>query len=655
MSPAVSSREFLSVPWPSLAVRSNGTVLASHAAVALLGFAPGNVGDLEQRFEVLTTEGEPIVDGAQPWQRAARGDRFQEDERWRDRVTASQLAVRVRGREVEGWALLDLDPNPGQGEQRVHRQLAALNEAIFARASASEPISLRDVLLRLVELACEVTGARYGALGVLDRERRKLKDFIYSGVTEETARVIGHLPEGRGLLGAVIHEGRTIRAANIAEDPRSEGFPAGHPPMTSFVGVPLRAGAEVFGNFYVTDKLSGTAFTETDERLLEKFSIQAGLTVAYARQIEDEERLLLKAVVEHAPYGLAYFPADPEVEPFGNPAAIRMLGHVTRADDPHRSFELRHTDGRPMPASALPVARALREGAVINLEAIIERHGGATFHGQISAAPVRAPSGARLGVVVVYQDITARKELERVREDFAAIVAHDLRTPLQSVLMQLDVLLSQASGDASTVPVATLQMMRRSGHRLERITRDLLDASRIDAHRVVLDRRQVHLPELVSALVNQIEGALGTHPISVHVAREPPPVSVDPVRIEQIVTNMLENASKYSADGAPIRIVIGAERDGAVLSIEDRGPGISPEELPHLFDRYFQTQKARGANRGLGLGLYITRGLVEAHGGTITVESTPGSGSVFRVWLPAVAPGERAPGSATGSARAPRA
>jgi signal transduction histidine kinase len=634
MAQQVSRLDVQSVPWPSLAIRGNTAVVASNAASALLGFAPTSVEDLEQRFEVLTAEGEPVADSAQPWRRAARGERFEEHQRWRDRITTSQLVVRVRGREFDGLALLDLDPHAEQGEIRVHQQLAALNEAIFARASASEPISLRHVLLRLVELACEMTGARYGALGVLDRDGRNLKDFIYTGVAEETAHVIGHLPKGGGLLGAVIREGRTIRVSNIAEDPRSEGFPAGHPPMTSFVGVPLRAGAELFGNFYLADKQSSTEFTESDERLLEKFSIQAGLTVAYARQLEDEERLLLKAVVEHAPYGLTYFPADPHSEPFGNPAALRMLGRITRGDDPNRIFDLRYTDGRLMPPDALPVVRAMRDGAVINMEALIERRGGATFHGQISAAPVNSPSGVRLGVVVVYQDITARKELERLREDFAAIVAHDLRTPLQAVMLQVDVLLRQANGEASTVPVATLQMMKRSGHRLERITSDLLDASRIDAHRMLLDRRQVDLPELVQALVDQVQSVLGTHPVSIEVVGEPPAISADPIRIEQILTNLLENASKYSAAGEPIRVMVGAASDGAVLSVEDRGSGIPADELPHLFDRYFQTRKARKANRGLGLGLYITRGLVEAHGGKITVESTPGVGSTFRVRLP---------------------
>ena len=101
------------------------------------------------------------------------------------------------------------------------------------------------------------------------------------------------------------------------------------------------------------------------------------------------------------------------------------------------------------------------------------------------------------------------------------------------------------------------------------------------------------------------------------------------------MTNLLENAAKYSDEGAAIRILIEPSGCGAALLVEDHGPGIAPEELPRLFDRYFQTQRARAKRRGLGLGLFITKGLVEAHGGTISVESLPGTGSTFRIWLPA--------------------
>jgi signal transduction histidine kinase len=269
------------------------------------------------------------------------------------------------------------------------------------------------------------------------------------------------------------------------------------------------------------------------------------------------------------------------------------------------------------------------------MEVVVERHHGRVTPALLSAAPVRSESGVKLGAVVIFQDITALKQLQHLRQDFMALVAHDLRTPLQSVLLQIEAIMHRAAGDAASVPLSALQMMKRNSQRLDRLVRDLLDASRVDAQGIRLDVVTVHLPELVSSIVSQVAGALGTHPVVVVVNGAPPPVKADPLRLEQVVTNLLENAGKYSDEGAPIRILIEPAGRGAALSVEDHGPGMSPEELPRLFDRYFQTQRARMKRRGLGLGLFITKGLVEAHGGTISVDSVPGTGSTFRVWLPA--------------------
>jgi hypothetical protein len=111
--------------------------------------------------------------------------------------------------------------------------------------------------------------------------------------------------------------------------------------MTSFLGVPLRVGEQVFGNFYLTDKQGGGAFTEEDARVLERFSAQASLTVAYARQAEQEERRLFEIVVQHAPHAIVYFPSDPSGEALGNPAAERMLGRITRGNHPQRTYDLK--------------------------------------------------------------------------------------------------------------------------------------------------------------------------------------------------------------------------------------------------------------------------------------------------------------------------
>ena len=272
---------------------------------------------------------------------------------------------------------------------------------------------------------------------------------------------------------------------------------------------------------------------------------------------------------------------------------------------------------------------------MINLEVIIERHQGRATPALLSAAPIRSEAGVKLGAVEIFQDITTLKQFQLLRQDFMALVAHDLRTPLQSVLLQLEGIMQRAIGGEASVPFSTLELMKRNSQRLDRLVSDLLDASQVNAHRIHLDLVPLKLPEHASNVVSQIEGVLGSHPITIAVIGETPPALADPLRLEQILTNLLENASKYSSDGTPIQITIGPCGHGAELAIKDCGPGIAPEDLPRLFDRYFQAQRARAKRRGLGLGLFIAKGLVEAHSGTLKVESVPGAGSTFRVWLPA--------------------
>jgi signal transduction histidine kinase len=626
------------LPWPAFLVSRNGAVLAaSSAALALIGFEPSNVAEIEERFDFVSESGASIPQDARPLRRATRAEFFEASGIWRDRDSGRELSLRFRGRAVGAHGLLEVDSLPEDAERRAVARLSQLNETLRGRTAGQHSISIRELLLQLVLQACEITGARYGAVGVLNPDKTSLKDFIHVGVPDETAKAIGHLPEGKGLLGAVIHEATTIRVPDLAADPRSVGFPPGHPAMKSFLGVPLRVGGEIFGNFYVSDKQGGVAFTEEDARHLERFSAQASLTLAYVRQAEQEERRLFEIVVQYAPHGIVYFPADPSGEVLGNPAAVRTIGLITRANDPKRTYDLRYPDGTPLKDEELPSTRALRLEAVINLEVIIDRRRGGPIPGLISAAPVRSEAGAVLGAVVIFQDITALKQLQQLRQEFLALVAHDLRTPLQSVLLQVEALMRRTEGEAAYVPMTTLQAIRRNGLQLDRLVRDLLDASRIDAHGITLDLATVRLPDLASSIVSQIEGALGSHPISIEVSGNPPPVTADPRRIEQVVTNLLENASKYSAEGSEIRILIASADGGATIAVRDEGPGISPEELPQLFDRYFQTQRARTKGRGLGLGLFIAKGLVEAHGGSIHVESTPNVGSTFGVWLPSAA------------------
>jgi signal transduction histidine kinase len=229
--------------------------------------------------------------------------------------------------------------------------------------------------------------------------------------------------------------------------------------------------------------------------------------------------------------------------------------------------------------------------------------------------------------------IASQRELDRLREEFAAVIAHDLRSPIQTLQLQTDRLLEEVTGDEVRVPSEAVRRLRRSAARLAGMVGDLLDASRLEASRLVLNPRRVSAGTAITEVIDRIRPLLGDHPVSMEVVGAPPEIDADPGRLDQILTNLLENAAKYSGPAAPIRVRVEAEGEGTSISVADQGIGIADDEMPRLFDRFYQAKRARKKKSGLGLGLYITKGLVEAHRGRISVESALGRGSTFHVWL----------------------
>jgi signal transduction histidine kinase len=161
---------------------------------------------------------------------------------------------------------------------------------VDAGIAVSSQLDLITVLRSIVRTACEIIGTKYGAIGVIDSDGTALSNFIFHGVSDEERQAIGHLPVGRGLLGAVIDDPRPIRLDDIAADPRSVGFPQNHPPMTSFLGVPVQAKGNVFGNLYLTEKVSGASFTEEDERFAVALASQAAVAIENARLYAEAHR-----------------------------------------------------------------------------------------------------------------------------------------------------------------------------------------------------------------------------------------------------------------------------------------------------------------------------------------------------------------------------
>jgi signal transduction histidine kinase len=176
----------------------------------------------------------------------------------------------------------------------------SLRQLLDAVMTVSSDLDLPAMLRRIVQAAVDLVDARYGALGVLDESRTRLAQFITVGIDDETHKTIGHLPEGHGLLGLLIVEAKPVRLPDLAEHPDSYGFPPNHPPMKSFLGVPIRLRDEVFGNLYLTDKTSAEVFTDVDQELVVGLASAAGVAIENARLharvqelalVEDRERI----------------------------------------------------------------------------------------------------------------------------------------------------------------------------------------------------------------------------------------------------------------------------------------------------------------------------------------------------------------------------
>lgn len=257
---------------------------------------------------------------------------------------------------------------------------------------------------------------------------------------------------------------------------------------------------------------------------------------------------------------------------------------------------------------------------------------------EVYASRLNPGSGGRpIGAVVVFHDITTVRNLEMVRRDFMANVSHEFRTPLTIINGYIETLLDGAIEDRGMAE-KSLRAMHRNGERLTLLIDDLLSITTLEQRAVRLDFQPVSLPEMVRHLLDQMEPMLGDHQAVVEVEWEEgiPEIEADSLRLDQLFTNLLENALRHgSARGMRITISGRQVLDSLEITVADNGPGIPLDDQPHIFERFYRVHKDRSrAAGGTGLGLSIVKHIVQAHGGDVSVRSTPGSGATFLVRLP---------------------
>ena len=529
-----------------------------------------------------------------------------------------------------------------------------LRSLIDAGIALNSELSLDSLLQRLVEVAAELTEARYAALGVIDTAGRGLERFFTTGVDEETHRAIGDLPRGRGVLGVLIREAQPLRLHDIADDPRSVGFPRSHPPMRTFLGVPIVLRGVAYGNLYLTEKAGGLDFTAEDEELTQLLAAQAAVAIENARLYESSTRWLrqLEGLNEIG----AALASEVELEPLLDLVARRMqelVGarivlialpdgqgslSVTAAAggddlvgvefDPRTTkvggvLERGHTERVDAvvddPEVDQRVARALGITSAMYLPLTVRGTpiGVVAVHDKLGADPrfdegdVRLAESlvARAAIAVDLSERVSRDALRRVvdaQELERARLARELHDEtgqaLTSILLGLKHLDDVVeTGEAREATAAIRELVASTLQDVRRLAVELRPSALDDFGLVpAVERLAANLSEQ-SDLVVDLEARLGAR-------RLPPEAETALYRIvQEALTNVVKHAAAHR-----VSITLVRKEASAVVVIEDDGQGFEPRAV-----------------RAGALGFTGMRERVELVGGRLTVESSPGAGTTL--------------------------
>lgn len=407
----------------------------------------------------------------------------------------------------------------------------------------------------------------------------------------------------------------------------------GEPHVRFYAGAPLRdASGHALGTLCIIDRRPRQFSAEGRSRLTDLAAwATSELTTT---QIQRGFRRYVRAeqIVSHARTGIITVDHHGAIG-FANDAAAAILGAA--ADDLVGQPTHDTLHGTRCPGGACELRRAIGHQHVLEpVDDVFSGADGREVAVEVAAYPL--PGDDDIAAVVTFGDITARSEMQRMKDEFLSVVSHELRTPLTSIRGSLGLLSLGAAGEIDDEARSLLEVAVGNTDRLVRLVNDILDLERVTAGRLEL------LPELHSAralaelALQTVQGMAVSHGVTLSVTGTDAAVEVDGDRIVQAVTNLLSNAVKFSPAGSAAVVDVSTDGSAVAIAVRDAGRGIPADRVAAVFERFEQVDSSDARQLGgTGLGLSITRALVEAHGGTIDVTSTLGVGSTFTIRLPA--------------------
>lgn len=486
----------------------------------------------------------------------------------------------------------------------------------ISRALTQE-LDLEKLLARILRIAIEMLAGQAGIIALKDDGWR-------------VAAAHGIAPAFLSYLTPLLAE-ENVRELNVTELNRmlKELTYTASMGLLNGTALPLAAHGQVIGVIFIFRNYTDL-FTPNDRVLLQSFADQAAIAVFNARlygQVSYEKQRL-DALLDSAADGILILHADLTIERV-NDAFERLYGKTN-----DELVGLSHDDvirwERDPQGSTLNEAIAngwpLTPNATLYVEGDLERPLPPALPVGITYAPLLSREGKLRNIIVSVRDITHFRTADEIKSTFISIVSHELRTPVALIKGYASTLRrDDARWDKHTIS-DSLAVIEEEADRLSKMIDDLLDASRLQAGGLTLNRGDVSLPNLARRVAEKFTSQVSQHSIVTDFSENFPVILGDETRIEQVVINLVSNALKYAPSGE-IRISGRVRPEQVVVCVSDQGPGIEAKDLPHIFDRFYRSSTAVKQTKGAGLGLYLARAIVEAHGGRIWADPKPDSGA----------------------------
>ncbi|HEX6820090.1 MAG TPA: PAS domain S-box protein [Ktedonobacterales bacterium] len=508
-------------------------------------------------------------------------------------------------------------------------------------------LSLDELLWALLSRISAVMRVENVVILLLDGDELTVR--AARGLEEEvTANV--RVPVGQGFSGRIA----ATRAPLIVDD--LTNFPVVSPTLReklrSVVGVPLLANGQLIGVVYVGAAQSHR-FTERDIRVLQVVADRIALAIDHARLFDLTRHATndayvrageLEAIFGTVADALVVYDLDGRVAQANvafDELMARVMESTLHSDTLAARIQnnpFRDISGEPIPMEQLPQSRVLHGEALTGGNAgsfAVRALDGQEVYLSVTGAPLLDAEGHIVGAVCTFRDVTEWRKAEEERTQMLSMVSHELRTPLTSIKAYTQVVRRrlERAGNPEAEHLAKAEI---DINLLTRLVDDLLDATRLETGKLELELTTFDLRALSDEVVQRQRQATGRE-ICLSLPSVPVEVRGDVIRVAQILTNLLTNALKYSAAQTPVAVSLERQASAARVVVRDQGSGIPPDQVPHLFERFYRVPGLRvqsGSGVGLGLGLYISKSLVERQGGQIGVESAVGRGSTFWFTLP---------------------